>query len=68
MKHLILASVALLCVVPAHAEDPLGDLNPEELSINRVLRDIGRGETSMTRAVNSAVRNRRAEACASSVA
>lgn len=44
--HLALA-VALIAA-PVWAEDPGGDLNPEELSIDRVLRDVGRGKTSMT--------------------
>ena len=43
---LLLASPAL--ATPALANDDGGDLNPEEMSINRVLRDVNRGQTSMT--------------------
>lgn len=44
------AILICLLALPAGAEDmsALGDLNPEELTLNRVMRDIDRGETSMT--------------------
>lgn len=53
MRHLILA--LCLAALPAGAEtaadggaDPGGTLNPEELTMNRVMRDIAEGRTSMT--------------------
>lgn len=45
-------AMILICLLalPAAAEDlsGFGDLNPEELTLDRVMRDIARGETSMT--------------------
>ncbi|OCX62258.1 hypothetical protein BFP70_13840 [Thioclava sp. SK-1] len=49
--YLSLTAVLATVISPAWAQDDptqFGDLNPEELSINRVLRDTARGETSMT--------------------
>lgn len=46
-------AAALLLALPAGAGDAvddaaeLGDLNPDEMTLDRVMRDIGRGETSM---------------------
>ena len=51
MHHITVALAVALFTAPAWAgetADPGGDLNPEELTIERVLRDVGRGETSMT--------------------
>lgn len=55
MKHLALAAALVLAVWPLRAEiapdsvdDEHGTLNPEELTMGRVMRDIERGETSMT--------------------
>lgn len=45
------AAFVILLAVPAQAEsvaDSYGTLNPEELSINRVLKDIEDGKTTMT--------------------
>lgn len=53
MRHIILA----LCLaalpagaetVPDSVEDSGGTLNPEELTLNRVMKDIAEGRTSMT--------------------
>lgn len=45
-----LALCLLVLATPALAEtdDSLGTLNPEELTIGRVLEDVARGETTMT--------------------
>lgn len=46
-----LAGILILCAVPALADEALssfGTLNPEELTLNRVLDDVARGETTMT--------------------
>jgi TPR repeat protein len=46
-----LAAFILFCAVPAFADDSAssyGTLNPEELTLNRVLEDVARGETTMT--------------------
>ena len=48
MKTWMLAAITSALALPGFAEEPDGDLNPEELTIERVLRDVGRGETSMT--------------------
>lgn len=53
MRHIILAlCLAALPVgaetVPDSIEDPGGTLNPEELTLNRVMKDIAEGRTSMT--------------------
>ena len=44
------AALAALCVLPAAAQDAdqLGDLNPDEMTWQRVMRDIERGQTTMT--------------------
>lgn len=44
------AILMCLLALPVQAEDSsgLGDLNPEELTLNRVMRDVARGETTMT--------------------
>lgn len=45
-----LAVLLCLLALPLRAEDVsgMGDLNPEELTLNRVMRDIARGQTNMT--------------------
>ena len=54
MHHITGAFAAALIAAPLFAGeavdpgDPGGDLNPEELTIERVLRDVARGETLMT--------------------
>lgn len=47
MRVAVLAFVAL-AALPAIADEGLGTLNPEELSMNRVLDNAARGEVSMT--------------------
>lgn len=44
------AALAALCALPAAAQDAdqLGDLNPDEMTWQRVMRDIERGQTTMT--------------------
>ena len=45
------APLSLLCTAPVLADEEassLGTLNPEELTLNRVLEDVARGETTMT--------------------
>ncbi|HRK42526.1 MAG TPA: sel1 repeat family protein [Gemmobacter sp.] len=44
MKYLLILT---LCASPALADEG-GTLNPEELTLGRVLEDVARGETSMT--------------------
>lgn len=50
MRLSLLIALIAATASPALAEDlaALGERNPEELSINRVLDDIARGQTSMT--------------------
>ena len=49
MKRVLIALTCLLALpAAAETEDQLGDLNPEELTLNRVMENIRRGETSMT--------------------
>jgi TPR repeat protein len=43
-----LLAIALMLATPALAEDAGGQLNPEELSMNRVMEDIAEGRSSMT--------------------
>ena len=46
---LVLAPLSLAAEpVPDSVEDEGGTLNPEELTLNRVMRDIANGQTSMT--------------------
>ena len=50
IPSLILLAALALAASPLRAEDPgiYGDLNPEELTLNRVLQNADRGETTMT--------------------
>ncbi|MWB76424.1 sel1 repeat family protein [Pseudooceanicola sp. 216_PA32_1] len=56
MMRPILTAAALCLALPAFAEtaqlgtveDDVGTLNPEELTLNRLMSDIARGQTSMT--------------------
>lgn len=44
-----LVLIALVCLgLPALAEDDLGTLNPEEMTIGRILDDAARGDIDMT--------------------
>lgn len=47
-KMLLCAGLMLALAAPVRGEEMgQGDLNPPEMSLERVLRDVGRGETSM---------------------
>lgn len=52
IKGAALAAMVIVLAGPGLAQegpaDSGGDLNPEELSLNRVMRDVERGESSMT--------------------
>lgn len=48
MKTVLFAAAMLAAATCARAEDPVGDLNPEEMTLGRVMENIRRGETSMT--------------------
>lgn len=51
MRYWMVAALGACIALPAWAEEDiaaLGDLNREELSLNRMMENIARGETSMT--------------------
>lgn len=49
MIRLSLAAAAVVLLTgPVLAEEEFGTLNPEEMTINRVLQDAAEGKTSMT--------------------
>lgn len=48
MKRLLIVATCLFTASAFAETDELGDLNPDELSLNRVMENIKRGQTDMT--------------------
>ena len=47
-RRMMLHIVACLLALPLRAEEPQGTLNPEEMTLGRVLEDVENGHTTMT--------------------